>query len=106
MPEPSSALLLSAEKRNPVPTAHAKPFPNVRIPVYASGLLWSIERNPRRGADTVGEAFVVPERRVLEHEPAPGLTDAAPAFALVAVAAHPARGVEVAFEAEFLLTGE
>ena len=53
----------------------------------------------------MSEGFVIPECAVLEHEPAPGFAEPAPAFALVAVAADPARRVEVPSETEILLVG-
>ena len=56
-----------------------------------------------RSADTVGETLVVPEGAVLQNEPPAWFADSAPALALVAVAAHPARRVKISVESELLL---
>jgi hypothetical protein len=106
MSEPSRALLLTAHKRNPLVTAPAQSLPHVRVPIHASSLLRLLERTPRRRADPMRETLVVPECAVLQHEPAARLADSAPAFALVAVPAHPPWRVEVAVEAELLLVGK
>lgn len=101
--EPRSALLLTADQRNPLIATAAEAFPDIRVSVHAPCLLWLLERAASRSADTVREALVVPKRRVLQHEPSAGLADAAPSFALVAVTTHPLGSVQVAIKAKFLL---
>jgi len=106
MPEPSGPLLFATDQRDPLPTARAKSFPDVRVPVGASRLLRSFECGPCRSADSMRKAFVIPKGRVFEYEPTPGLADPAPTLALVAVTPDPPRCVEVHLEANFLLTRE
>lgn len=101
--EPGGSLLLAAHERDPVVAAAAKTFPDVRVAVHPSRLLGLLERVAGGGADAVAKAFVVPERGVLQHQPAARLANTAPSLPLVAVSAHPSRRVKVALEAQLLL---
>lgn len=101
--EPRGALLLAANQCYPIIAATAEAFPNIGVAIHPSGLMRLLERAARGGTDAVGEAFVVPEGRVLEHQPAPGLADTTPPFTLVAMATDPSGCVEVTFEPELLL---
>lgn len=101
--EPRRALLLAAHQRDPLVAAAAEALPDVGVAVHASLVQRLLEGRARRRADAVRKRLVVPVGRVLEHQPAAGLADAAPALALVAVAAHPLGRVHVAVEAQLLL---
>lgn len=102
MPEPSRALLLAADERNPFVTATTKPFPYIGVAVHAPRLLGLLEWTSGRRADAVCKALVVPESRVLQHEPPARFANTAPPFALVSMATHPLRRVPIAFEPELL----
>lgn len=101
--EPGGTLLLRADERDPLVTGAAESLPDVRVPVHAARLLGLLERVARGRTDAVREALVVPEGRVLEHEPTARLADAAPALTLVAVSSHPLWRVQVALKPELLL---
>src|SRR4051794_19662631 len=103
MPEPRSSLLLAAHQCHPLITAFTEALPDIWIAVHPTDLLRLLEGAAGRSADAVSEGFIVPECRVLEHEPTARLADPAPPLAFVAVTAYPAWSVEVAIEAEFLL---
>jgi hypothetical protein len=105
VPEPSRALLLTAHQSDPLVAATAKSFPHVRIPIHSPGLLGFLERIPCCCTDAVGETLVIPESRVLQHKPAARFADTAPAFALVAMAAHPSGRVQITIESQLLLMG-
>jgi len=101
--EPSCSLLLAAHERNPLVTAAAQTFPDIGVAIHAAGFLRLLEWAAGRSADTVGETLIVPEGAVLQNEPPAWFADSTPTFALIAVAADPARCVEVSIESELLL---
>lgn len=103
--KPCCALLLAAHQRNPLVATATQTLPNIRVAVHPSLVQRLLEGCARGGADAVRKRLVVPVSRVLEDQPAARLADAAPALALVAVAAHPLWRVHVAVEAKLLLVG-
>jgi hypothetical protein len=105
VPEPSCPLLLAADQSDPFVATTAKSFPDIRVAIHSTRLLGLLERVPRRRADSVGKALVIPESRVLQHQPATGLADATPTLTLVAMATNPFGRVQVAIKSELLLMG-
>lgn len=105
VPEPSRPLLFAADKWDPVVTASTKPLPNIRVAIHASRVQRLLERSASCRADAVRERLVVPESRVLQHQPSPRLANATPSLSLVAVSPNPARGVQVVFKSQLLLIG-
>jgi hypothetical protein len=105
MPEPSCSLLLAAHQSDPLVATAAKSFPDIRVAIHSARLLGLLERIPCCRADSVGKALVIPEGRVLQHQPATGLADATPALTFVAMATYPFGRVQVAIEPELLLMG-
>ena len=105
MPKPGGPFLLAAHQRNPITTTAAKALPHIQITLRSARVLRTLEGCASRCAHTVRETLIVPESRVLEHEPTPGLTESTPAFALIAVSAHPLRRIEIAVEAQILFVG-
>jgi hypothetical protein len=103
--KPRRSLLLAADQRNPLVATSAEALPHIGIAIHAPRLLRLLERVARGGANTVREALVVPESRVLEHQPPTRLANTTPAFPLVAVSSHPPGRVQVALESELLLMG-
>ena len=104
MPKPGSAFFLAADQSDPITTAMAEALPYVRITLHPPGLLWRFKGRPSSGADAMGKAFVVPERRILQNQPAAFFAYAAPALSFVAVTAYILRRVEVTFKSKILNT--
>lgn len=104
--EPGGSLLLAADKGNPLLAATTETLPNIRVSIHASLLLGFLERTSGGGANAVRERLVIPEGRVLQHEPSSRLADSTPALSLVAVTSNPSRGVKVAFKSQLLLAGD
>ena len=106
MSEPSGSLLFTAHQCDPFITAPTEPFPYIRISIHPSRFLRLLEGASGRSTNTMSEALVVPESAVLQYQPPSRFADSTPAFALVPMTAHPARGVEITIEAKFLLMGD
>src|SRR5689334_21720568 len=102
MSEPSRALFLAAHQRYPIAAAAAKPFPNIKIAFRPSSILWTLNCCTCCCRYTMSEAFIVPESRVLEHEPTTRLAETTPALSLVAMTTHPTWGVKVPLESQIL----
>jgi len=95
MPEPGGSLLLAAHQRNPLIAAATEALPDVRVAVHPSRFLGLLEWASRRCADAVRKGLVIPECRILEDKPPPGLADSAPALSLVSVATDPSGSIEI-----------
>lgn len=105
MPEPRCALLLAVDQRNPVIAASTETLPHIRVAVHAPHVLGLLEWLACCGADPVSEALIVPECRVLQHQPTSRLADPTPTLALVSVATNPFWCVQITFKPHLLLMG-
>jgi hypothetical protein len=103
--EPGGSLLFAADKGNPLLAATTETLPNIRVSIHASLLLGFLERASSGSTNAVRERLVIPEGRVLQHEPSSRLADSTPALSLVAVTSNPSRGVKVALKSQLLLAG-
>lgn len=103
MPEPCCAFLLATDQRDPFTATPAEAFPYIEVALGAASLLWPLECSTRRCAHSVRERLVVPKGAILKHEPAPWLTQSAPALSLVAVSAYPTWGIQIPGKTQILL---
>lgn len=98
-PPPNQQDPLLAAPTAPLPfRAHPLPLPlPLAIPTsHPSRLRRRFESRTRDGADPVRETLIVPESAIFENEPAAGMAEAAPAFALGTVVADVEGRVEIA----------
>lgn len=103
VPEPSRPLLLTAHQGYPFVATTAKPLPYIRIAIHSPRLLRFLEWVPCCRADPMRETLVIPESRVLQYKPTTRLANTTPAFALIAMPAHPPGSVQVSVESQLLL---
>lgn len=103
--EPRRALLLAVDQRDPVIAAATVTLPHIWVTVHAPQFLGLLEWLTRRGTDAMGKALIVPERGILQDQPAPRFANPTPALALVSMTAYPFRGVKITVKTQFLLMG-
>jgi hypothetical protein len=102
MPEPSSPLLLATNQCNPLIAAPTQPFPDIWVSIHPPRLLRLLECAASSSTNAMRETFVVPKRRVFQHQPAARFTNPTPPFAFIAMTPYPARSVEIAIETKLL----
>lgn len=104
MSKPSSPLLFAAHEGHPLPTDPTQALPRIGVPIYPPHLLRCHKRLPCGTANTMREAFIVPKRRVFQHEPSTRLAKPAPTFSLVPLATNPSWSVKVVLKSYFLFS--